>query len=95
MKTISETIAQLDQNANIVANAIVEQGTVTQHIARSASAAAEGTQNVSANVEEVSQAATKTEQVADDVLRAGNDLSERSNMLRSEVERFLQRVRAA
>lgn len=95
MKTISETIAQLDQNANEVAHAIVEQGTATQHIARSASAAAEGTQNVSANIEEVSQAATKTEEVADDVLRAGNDLSQRSNMLRGEVEKFLQRVRAA
>jgi methyl-accepting chemotaxis protein len=95
MKTISETIARLDKNASVVASAIVEQGTVTQHIARSATAAAEGTQNVSANIEEVSQAATKTEQVADDVLRAGNDLSQRSNMLRGEVERFLERVRAA
>jgi hypothetical protein len=43
----------------------------------------------------VSQAATKTEQVADDALRTGNDLSQRSNMLRGEVERFLERVRAA
>ena len=95
MKTISETIARLDQNANEVAHAIVEQGTATQHIARSASAAAEGTQNVSSNIEDVSQAATKTEEVADDVLRAGNDLSQRSNMLRGEVEKFLERVRAA
>ena len=50
---------------------------------------------MSANIEQVSQAATQTEQVADDVLRAGNDLSERSTMLRGEVEKFLQRVRAA
>jgi methyl-accepting chemotaxis protein len=95
MKTISQTIARLNENAGVVANAINEQGAVTQHIARSAGAAAEGTQNVSANVEEVSQAATKTEEVAEDVLRAGHDLSERSNMLRGEVERFLERVRAA
>jgi methyl-accepting chemotaxis protein len=95
MKTISQTIARLNENAGVVANAINEQGSVTQHIARSAGAAAEGTQNVSANVEEVSQAATKTEEVAEDVLRAGHDLSERSNMLRGEVERFLERVRAA
>jgi methyl-accepting chemotaxis protein len=95
MKSISATIARLDENASVVASAIVEQGTVTQHIARSAGAAAEGTQNVSANIEEVSQAATKTEEVADDVLRAGNDLSQRSTMLRGEVEKFLERVRAA
>ncbi len=95
MKTISETIARLDENAGAVAQAIVEQGTVTQHIARSAGAAAEGTQNVSANIEEVSQAATQTEQIADDVLRAGNDLSQRSTLLRGEVEKFLERVRAA
>lgn len=95
MKTISETISRLDQNAGAVATAIVEQGTVTQHIARSAGAAAEGTQNVSANIDEVSQAATQTEKIADDVLRAGNDLSQRSGMLRGEVEKFLERVRAA
>jgi len=95
MKSISATIARLDENAGVVATAIVEQGTVTQHIARSAGAAAEGTQNVSANIEEVSQAATQTEQIADDVLRAGNDLSARSALLRGEVEKFLERVRAA
>jgi methyl-accepting chemotaxis protein len=95
MKTISETIARLDQNAAGVAQAIVEQGTVTQTIARSAGAAAEGTQNVSANIDAVSQGATQTEQIADDVLRAGNDLSQRSGMLRGEVEKFLERVRAA
>jgi hypothetical protein len=33
--------------------------------------------------------------VTEDVLRAGHDLSERSNLLRGEVERFLERVRAA
>jgi methyl-accepting chemotaxis protein len=95
MKTISETIARLDQNAAGVAQAIVEQGTVTQTIARSAGAAAEGTQNVSANIDAVSQGATKTEEIAADVLRAGEDLSQRSGMLRGEVEKFLERVRAA
>jgi methyl-accepting chemotaxis protein len=95
MKGISQTIAQLDQNAGVVACAIVEQSAVTQHIASSAIAAAQGTQNVSASVEEVSQAATETEEVAEDVLRAGNDLSNSSRMLRSEVEKFLERVRAA
>jgi methyl-accepting chemotaxis protein len=95
MKTIARTITRLDDIASAVAVAVEQQGVVTQDIARSASAAAEGTQNVSANISQVSQAATETGQVANTVLSAAGELSARSDMLKSEVERFLTQVRAA
>ncbi|HZP76476.1 MAG TPA: methyl-accepting chemotaxis protein [Pseudolabrys sp.] len=95
MKTVAGTIVRLDATASEVAAAIEQQGGVTQEIARNAGAAAQGTQQVSMNVTQVSQAARTTEQVAQNVLGAAADLSQCSTMLRNEVERFLVRVRAA
>jgi len=95
MKAIAATIMQLDTLANDVSIAMRQQDSVTQEIARNAGAAAKGTRNVSANVNEVSTAAIKTGQVANTVLSAAEDLAAQSNRLREEVERYLAQVRAA
>ena len=95
MKTIAKTITRLDEIAGIVAVAIEQQGSVVKEIAQAASGAADGTRHVSVNISQVSQGATETGQVANFVLSAAGELSSRSNMLRSEVERFLTQVRAA
>ncbi len=95
MKTISGTIGRLDNIANDVAAAVEQQGEVTQNIAYSAGAAAQGTQHVASNITQVSQVANETDQVANTVLHAASELSARSGSLRGEVERFLAQVRAA
>lgn len=95
MKTIVATIIQLDNLANDVAVAVRQQDSVTQEIARNASAAAKGTRDVSVNVSEVSSSAAKTGQVANTVLTAAGELAEQSNLLRQEVERYLAQVRVA
>jgi methyl-accepting chemotaxis protein len=95
MKTITGTISRLDDIANEVASAVEQQGTVTQEIARSAVAAAQGTGDVSASTTHVSDGAAETEQAANTVLGAANDLAARSSSLKSEVERFLAQVHAA
>ena len=95
MKAVAGTITRLDRIANAVAVTAAQQGAVTQEIARSASAAAEGTRNVSANIGQVSRTATQTGEVAGAVLNAANELAARSNMLRGKVESFLAQVRVA
>lgn len=95
MKTITATITQLDNLANDVAVAVRQQDSVTQEIARNASAAAKGTRDVSANVSEVSNTASKTGQVANMVLASAGELAEQSRLLRREVERYLAQVRVA
>jgi methyl-accepting chemotaxis protein len=95
MTTIAGTIARLDQIANVVAVAVQQQGSVTQEIARSASGAAEGTRDVSENIDLVSQAAIEAGHVAKAVLIASGELAAQSDQLRGEVERFLIQVRAA
>jgi methyl-accepting chemotaxis protein len=74
---------------------VQQQDAATKEIAQSASAAAERTCEVSASVAQVSDAAAKTGQVANDVLNAGGELAARSDKLRAAVERFLAQVRVA
>lgn len=95
MKAIAATILQLDSLANDVAVAVRQQDTVTQEIARNASAAANGARDVSANITEVSSTAIKTGEVAGTVFTAAAELAEQSQQLRQEVERYLAQVRVA
>jgi methyl-accepting chemotaxis protein len=95
MKTIAGTIARLDEIAHVVAVAVQQQGVVTQQIASSASGAAEGTCDVSKNIDQLSQSATEAGHVANAVLNASGELAARSLTLREEVESFLVQVRVA
>ena len=95
MKAIAGTIVQLDENATEISVAVQQQDAVSKEIARSAGAAAERALEVSASVVQVSDAASKTGQVANAVLNAGSELAAKSGRLRAEVERFLAQVRVA
>jgi len=95
MKAISGTIARLDEIASTVAVAVEQQGAVTQDIARSASAVAQGTREVAENVSQGSEAAAEIDQVAGAVSNAAGELSLRSDMLAKAVNQFLMQVRAA
>jgi methyl-accepting chemotaxis protein len=57
--------------------------------------AALGTADVTSNIAGVSQIVDGTGAAAGEVLRAADDVGARANSLRSEVQRFLQAVRAA
>ncbi len=95
MRAIAGTIGQLDVNANDISMAVEQQDAVSKEIARSASAAAASTREVSESIEQVSDAAVKTGQVANAVLNASSELAARSRRLRAEVVRFLAQVRVA
>jgi methyl-accepting chemotaxis protein len=95
ISTIGQTIGRLSEIAATIASAVEQQGVATQEISRNVHQAAKGTQEVSANVTEVQRGATETEQASASVLCAARSLSEESNGLKIEVEKFLQSVRAA
>ena len=67
----------------------------TGEISRNAQEAANGTTEVNANIANVSEASASTGRSAGEVLSAARDLSQQSDTLRSEVDRFLAEVRAA
>ena len=95
IKGISETIGQINEIATAIASAVEEQGAATQEIARNIQQASHGTNEVSTNIVEVTKAAGETGSAATQVLAAAGEVSQQSERLKSEVDRFLVAVRAA
>ncbi|MGU3496924.1 methyl-accepting chemotaxis protein [Xanthobacteraceae bacterium A53D] len=92
---ISETIKRIDDISSAIANAIDQQGAATGEIAQNVSQAAQGTQEVSSSITGVSTAAAETGRVSSDIVVAATDLSSQASRLRSQVDTFIARVRAA
>ncbi len=95
IKSIGATISEISEIATTIASAVEEQNAATGEIARSVQQAASGTQEVSSNITGVNQAASEAGHAAIDLLSAAGELSKQSEILRGEVDKFLDRVRAA
>jgi len=95
IQSIGKTISSVNEIATTIASAVEEQGSATQEIARNVQEAAQGTKEVSANITGVTQAANDTGAAASQVLSASSELAKQSETLRTEVDTFLTRVRAA
>ncbi len=95
IREIGQTIGRVNEIAMSIASAVEEQGAATQEIARNVQQASKGTTEVSSNIVGVSQATTETGRVSHEVLTASSHLSQQSNRLSEEVERFLGAIRAA
>jgi methyl-accepting chemotaxis protein len=92
---IVRTIARISEISATIAAAVEEQSAATNEIARNTEQAAAGTQDVSSNIGGVSQAASDAGAAANQVLSSASGLSQQSEALRTEVDRFITRVRTA
>ena len=92
---IGTTIGQLGDIAASVATAVTQQGSATREIAGSVQQAATGTQEVSSNITQVTQAAGETQSSSVQMLNAAQELAQQGDVLRGEVNKFLETVRAA
>jgi methyl-accepting chemotaxis protein len=92
---VARTISQIDQISSTIAHAVEEQNVTASEMAESVRQTARGTQEVSANISGVRQASEATGSAAVQVLASSGDLADQAGRLRIEVERFLDRVRAA
>jgi methyl-accepting chemotaxis protein len=92
---IASTIEEISRIASAVALAVDQQDTAVREIARNVQEAAHGTQEVSSNISGVSQAASETASTSTAVLTSADELSNQSKMLRREVDRFLETIKAA
>jgi methyl-accepting chemotaxis protein len=95
IKNIGQTVAQVNEISTSIASAVQEQAAATGEITRNTQEAARGTQEVSANIAGVSQSAGATGAAAAQVSAASEELSRQAEILRTEVDRFLDRMRAA
>lgn len=93
IKGIGDVITRLDQISSTISAAMEQQTAATEEISQSASLAAEGTRTVSENIARVTDESRETSQTARQVLTAGSNLSRFADLLRREVELFLQKVR--
>ncbi len=92
---ITDIIGQLNEIAGAIATAVDEQSAATLDIARSAEHAAAGTQEIAKIMSEVEQVASDTGSTADNAFEVAVALSEQSDRMREEMERFLGQVRVA
>jgi methyl-accepting chemotaxis protein len=92
---ICETLVEVKSVSTAIASAVEEQSAATREIARNVQQAAQGTAEVSDNVSGVTHAAQETGAAASQMLSAASELAKQSDVLRSEVDKFLANVRAA
>jgi methyl-accepting chemotaxis protein len=95
IRGIRATIDDINTISTTIASAVEEQGVATQEIARNVQQAAAGTGQVSQNISGVTAAASDTGAAASQVLSSASELSRQSEVLRTEVAKFLATVRAA
>ena len=94
IEAIAKVIGEIDEIASAIAAAVEEQGAATSEIARNVEQAAQGTQEVSSNITGVTEAASETGQAAGQILSASQELSQQSELLKSEVGKFLSQIRS-
>ena len=94
IRGIADTISELDGIAASIAAAVEQQGAATLEIARNAQHASGSTSAVFENVTAVSDAASQTSTAAGSVLDASKDLSEQAELMRRELESFVEKIRS-
>lgn len=95
IKEIGATIARISDISTTIAATIEEQSAATAEIARNVSEAAKGTVEVADKIAQVSHGASATGAASGQVLASARSLSSESSLLKTEVEKFLNTVRAA
>jgi methyl-accepting chemotaxis protein len=95
IKEIGATIGRVSEIAGAIAAAVEEQGAATRDIGRNIQQAAQGTSQVAGDISDVNSGASETGSASAQVLSSAQSLSSESNLLKSEVDKFLMTVRAA
>ncbi|MBX7493858.1 methyl-accepting chemotaxis protein [Qipengyuania sp. 1NDW9] len=95
LRSIGEQIKQLESTAISIASAVDQQSVAGQDLARSIDLAARSTDEVEVNIVQVREASLATGAAASQVLGSADALESQASVLRSQVDQFLQKVRAA
>ena len=95
IQSIGQTIARINEISTSISSAVEEQRSATQEIARSVDQAATGTQEVNDNIDMVTRGVGETGQASGQVLTAADELLQQAQTLRTDVQSFLQDVRAS
>ncbi|PZA09552.1 chemotaxis protein [Rhodopseudomonas palustris] len=92
---ITATIGEINKITMAISTAVEQQGAATREIARNIQSVAAGASEISDHIGGVSSAASATGDAAADVLSHAQALDGQSGALRSSVQDFLRKIRAA
>jgi methyl-accepting chemotaxis protein len=92
---ITQTIAEMSEITAGISVSIEQQGEATREIARNIQSVAAGSHEINTHIGSVASAAEATGAAASDVLTNARELDNQSGALRSAVDGFLAKVRAA
>lgn len=95
IQAICATISEVSEISTSIANAVSEQGSATQEIARSVQCAATGTDQVTNDISVVTTAVSDAGAAAELVLVSADQVASQAEVLRREVRQFLMTIRAA
>jgi methyl-accepting chemotaxis protein len=95
IKEIGSTITLISEVSSAIAAAVEQQGAATQEIARNVQQSAQLSTQVASEVTEVKRGSGETSAASGEVLTAARSLAHESEHLKSQVENFLDTVRAA
>ncbi len=90
---IGNVIKQVDETSTAIATSMAEQGSATEEIARNVQEAAAGTEEVTRNISGVNQASQEAGVASSQVMSAASELSKQSQMLKTEVNKFITHIR--
>lgn len=92
---IERTIREVGDISGAIAAAVTEQGAATQEIARSVEAASRRSSESADEISRVSEATASTSRHAVEARNVANRLNAVASRIRSQVDEFFQRLRAA
>jgi methyl-accepting chemotaxis protein len=95
LKGIGATIVRLSEIASAIASSVETQDVTALQISNNVKQAVHGTKQVTAGISDVNNEASNTGSASEGVLASARALSEESNKLRLEADKFLATVRAA
>ena len=95
IESVRAIIDEIGNTATAIASAVEEQDAATQEISRNVQEVAQGAREVTSNIGTVTEAASNSGQSASEVLQASEQLAKGSQVLRSKLDEFLNKLRAA
>ncbi len=95
IRHIGSSIREINGISTAIASAVEQQSAATSEISRNVQEAAKAVGDVNQNILSVAEGADQTGTAATQVLQAAGDVSNRSEMIRLEVEGFLSGIRTA
>ena len=95
LRSIASQVDQLETTAVAIASAVDQQSVAGQDLARSIELAAQATDAVSSHIDDVRELSLSTGAAASQVLSSSTDLEKQASTLRTQMQAFLSKIRAA